>query len=130
MTPLLHEKVIETTGELSRFDGQGWDGGELKAWSAILKVIQRPGNEGEQPQEMGYWRREALAYQSGMLADLPDSVPRPGLLRGERAGRWGLDLAGKYCGGGRSNLDAGAFPAGRPAFRSFRRGLPGRQTGT
>ncbi len=78
MTPLLHEKVIETTGGLLRFDGQGWDGGELKAWSAILKVIQRPGNEGEQPQEMGYWRREALAYQSGMLADLPDSVRAPG----------------------------------------------------
>ena len=27
---------------------------------------------------MGYWRREALAYQSGMLADLPDFVRAPG----------------------------------------------------
>jgi hypothetical protein len=70
-TPLVHEKVIETTGGLFRFDGQGWDGAELRAWSVVLKVIKRPGNEGEEPQGLGYWRRELLAYQSGMLADLP-----------------------------------------------------------
>jgi hypothetical protein len=70
VTPLVHEKTIETTGGLFRFDGQGWDGAEQKAWSAVLKVIKRPGNEGEEVQGLGYWRRELLAYQSGMLADL------------------------------------------------------------
>jgi hypothetical protein len=77
VTPLVHEKVIETTGGLFRFDGRGWDGGEMKVWSAVLKVIKRPGDEGEQPQGLGYWRREMLAYQSGMLANLPDSVRAP-----------------------------------------------------
>jgi hypothetical protein len=72
VTRLAHEKVIETTGGLFRFTGHGWDGAELKAWSAVLKVIHRPGNEGEEPQGLGYWRREMLAYQSGMLASLPE----------------------------------------------------------
>ena len=79
MTPLVHERTIETTGGLFRFDGQGWDGAEQKAWSAVLKVIQRPGNEGEEPQGLGYWRRELLAYQSGMLADLPHLPGESGL---------------------------------------------------
>ena len=77
VTPLAHEKTIETTGGLFRFDGQGWDGAELKAWSAVLKVIKRPGNEGEEAQGLGYWRRELLAYQSGMLADLAGGVRAP-----------------------------------------------------
>jgi hypothetical protein len=77
VTPLAHEKVIETTGGLFRFDGQGWDGAELKEWSAVLKVIRRPGNQGEEPQGLGYWRRELLAYQSGMLAGLPQAVRAP-----------------------------------------------------
>ena len=129
MTPLAHARTIETTGGLFRFDGQGWDGAEWKAWSAVLKVIKRPRNEGEEPHGLGYWRREMLAYQTGMLADLPEAVRAPhyyGVSEqadgawiwleniGEAVGpTWNLghfQQAGRHLG-----RFAGAYLAGRPA---------------
>ena len=77
VSPLLHEKVIETTGGLFRFQGRGWDGSEMKAWSAVLKIIHRPDSGGEELQGLGYWRREMLAYQTGLLAALPGAVRAP-----------------------------------------------------
>jgi hypothetical protein len=74
---LSHEKVIETTGGLFCFRGSGWDGTEKRQWSAVLKVVEQPGQGCQQPQELCYWRRELLAYQSGLLSDLPGGVRPP-----------------------------------------------------
>jgi hypothetical protein len=75
--PLQHEKVIETTGELFLFKGNGWDGAETRQWSAVLKVVEKPGEGCTQPGELCYWRRELLAYRSGWLGNLPGGVRPP-----------------------------------------------------
>ena len=77
VAPLRHEAVLETTGGLFRFRGHGWDGGYLRAWSAVLKLVRQPGDECLAPQELCYWRRELLAYQSGLLDALPGAVRAP-----------------------------------------------------
>lgn len=75
--PLRHEKVIETTGGLFRASGQAWDGSQARHWSAVLKILQQPAQGGLDEPGMDYWRREALAYQSGLLAELPAGVRAP-----------------------------------------------------
>jgi hypothetical protein len=50
--PLRHEKVIETTGGLFLFKGNGWDGAETRQWSAVLKVVEKPGEGCTQPGEL------------------------------------------------------------------------------
>ena len=62
--------------------------GEIRDWSAILKISRSPvggmtprgvapAGWGEDPRHWNYWKREALAYQSGILADLPGGVAAP-----------------------------------------------------
>lgn len=75
--PLRHEAVLETTGGLFRFRGHGWDGAQLRAWSAVLKLVNQPAEECLSPQDFCYWRRELLAYQSGLLAALPEAIHAP-----------------------------------------------------
>lgn len=77
VAPLRHEKVIETTGGLFRFDGSGGDGSETKHWSAVLKIVNQPEAGCQEPEALCYWRREMLAYQTGMLAALPGAVGAP-----------------------------------------------------
>jgi len=45
-------------------------------WSLILKVLYPPADRG-QPSDWDYWRREADAYQSGLLDDLPGGLAAP-----------------------------------------------------
>jgi hypothetical protein len=78
VSALLHEKVIETTGGLFRFAGRGLAGGLEKPWSAVLKIIRRPGDDCLIPRELCYWRREVLGYETSLLADLPNAVRAPG----------------------------------------------------
>jgi len=77
VTPLAHEKVIETTGGLFTFSGHGWNGDKKEAWTVILKIIQHPEFGCEGPQDLCFWQREMKAYQSGLLAELPGSVCTP-----------------------------------------------------
>jgi hypothetical protein len=48
-------------------------------WSAVLKVLGRSGNDDDE-RGWDYWRREALAYRSGLLAQLPGGLAAPRLL--------------------------------------------------
>ncbi len=75
--PLSHEKIIETTGGLYRFDGHGRDGDATKSWAIALKIINRPQDGCSNPHDWCYWKRELLAFQSGLLADLPRAVVAP-----------------------------------------------------
>lgn len=53
-----------------RFQGEATDGGEVVSWSLILKAI-RPADKARDPGGIWYWKREALAYQSGLMYRLP-----------------------------------------------------------
>lgn len=59
-----------------RFAGSAQDQGQTVPWSLILKVARAPDGEAE-PSAHRYWKREMLAYQSGLLADLPAGLQAP-----------------------------------------------------
>jgi hypothetical protein len=89
--PLNHEKIIDTTGGLHCFSGQGQDRSTVCPWSVVLKVINQPSGEMcQSPREWCYWQRELLAFQSGMLAALPGPVraPRCYGVTGRKGGGW------------------------------------------
>jgi hypothetical protein len=59
-----------------RISGQARDKGESRRWSLILKVLY-PDMTRNQPAQVNYWRREAHAFESGVLEGLPDGVQAP-----------------------------------------------------
>jgi hypothetical protein len=66
-----------------RFQGtatvDGGAQGEVLPWSLVLKVQGCiPGSEASpDPSAWNYWKREALAYRSGLLAELPRGIAAP-----------------------------------------------------
>jgi hypothetical protein len=71
-----------TTGGLYRCCGTGREDGKTVPWSLILKVMHPPlhaaaAKAGEEASAFNYWQREALAYQSGLLDDLPGGLVAP-----------------------------------------------------
>jgi len=70
------------TGGLFRIAGIGSDHGTTITWSVVLKILQAPTSELDSSQDpdlthYAYWKREALLYQSGLLADLPEGLSAP-----------------------------------------------------
>ena len=69
------------TGGIYRVAGSAVAGGSRVSWSAILKVVclnaQRVQAAFEDEAHPLYWKREALAYTSGLLDDLPGGVKAP-----------------------------------------------------
>src|SRR5690349_17066305 len=61
---LSYEIVLETTGGLYCFSGRCRVNGQTRPWSVILKIVTHPSEGCEDTQELCYWRRELLAYQS------------------------------------------------------------------
>jgi len=59
-----------------RVSGQGFDQGDSLAWSLILKVLYPPARPSRES-DWDYWRREAHAYESGFLDDLPGGLAAP-----------------------------------------------------
>ncbi len=69
---------------LYRVSGEGQDGGRAFTWSLVLKMAQSPANVGmpdlgggDDVTHWNYWRREALLYQSDLLARLPSGLAAP-----------------------------------------------------
>ena len=65
---------------MARFGGHVRDpsSGEMLTWSMILKAYAGdPDDEGQDVTHYGYWQRECLAYQSGLLAKLPSGLSAP-----------------------------------------------------
>jgi hypothetical protein len=98
------------TTSVMRFTGSARDANSTLPWSLILKII-RPDESGDDPASLRYWKREALAYQSGLLDRLPGKVcaprcyevmERPGQevwlwleeVEDEEKGKWSLDHYG------------------------------------
>jgi hypothetical protein len=76
--PLSHHTIIDTTGGLYCFRGRGADARGERTWSVVLKVVNDTTlPNAHNPRNWSYWRRELLAFQSGLLADLPGRVVAP-----------------------------------------------------
>jgi len=75
--PISHEKIIDTTGGLFRLSGLGRDGPDSRPWDLVLKVVKDPKDWGQVPGYWAYWKRELLAFQSGLLAELAGAVRAP-----------------------------------------------------
>lgn len=69
------------TGGLYRVLGSGQHAARSIQWSLILKVVRRPEHApqgwGTDLLHFGYWKREALAYQSGILEALAPNLRAP-----------------------------------------------------
>ena len=63
---------MEWDSAVFRFQGTAKETGETIPWSLILKVV-KPTKKAEDPTGIWYWKREASAYQSGLLHNLPGS---------------------------------------------------------
>jgi hypothetical protein len=79
------------TGSLERVRGVTSPADGAREWSAILKVTVPPlGTRHDafarDPDHWAYWKREPLAYRSGLLADLPGGFGAPQLLQIEEKG--------------------------------------------
>jgi hypothetical protein len=59
-----------------RFSGNARNQGELIPWSLVLKVAPTP-SDGDAVSAAHYRSRELLAYQSGLLAELPGALKAP-----------------------------------------------------
>ncbi|HEY64455.1 MAG TPA: hypothetical protein G4O02_07770 [Caldilineae bacterium] len=59
-----------------RLTGHAQDNGQVIPWSLILK-IQLPIPGQDDPSHWFYWKREAEAYRSGWLDDLPGGIAAP-----------------------------------------------------
>ena len=71
----LHAGAGEWTA-VYRFAGQGRDQGQTVPWSLILKTLH-PQVPGDDPSAWNYYKREADAYQSGWMNDLPGGLAAP-----------------------------------------------------
>ncbi len=76
--PLSHEKIIATTGGLFHFSGQGRDQAGTRDWSLVLKILSKPDGKCLEPEDWCFWKREMLAFDSGLLASLPPGISVPG----------------------------------------------------
>jgi hypothetical protein len=62
---------------LYRFTGTAQVQDKIVPWSLILKARAGSLKVSQEPTSWGYWKREVLAYQSGLLADLPGNIVAP-----------------------------------------------------
>lgn len=70
---ILSDRGAVNPDGLLLFTGQGHDGKDTKPWSVVLKILKKQ-DEQTDPGRVPYWKREALAYESGWLESLPGPV--------------------------------------------------------
>ncbi len=78
---LMKEITNPVTRGIYRFEGRGEDRDSILSWSFILKIArlseEAPDGWGADLHHFGYWKREALVYQSGFLESLPGDLSAP-----------------------------------------------------
>jgi hypothetical protein len=67
---------FQLNSSIYRLHGKAQEAGNLLPWSLVIKII-RPDPIYANPHDYRYWKREVLAYQSGVLNDLTGSVVAP-----------------------------------------------------
>jgi hypothetical protein len=82
--PLSHRVINQITGGLWRVSGGALVGGAPVAWSLVLKVLRLAAADAASefapstiPSHWNYWRREELAYRTGLLGNLPAGLVAP-----------------------------------------------------
>lgn len=75
--PIRFAKINFVTDGLFRFSGRGEDARGVRPWSVVLKIVNKPKDGMGNPRSVFYWKRELLAFQSGILEDIPDAVRVP-----------------------------------------------------
>jgi hypothetical protein len=75
--PIHYHQFINTNAGLFRVAGTGSGRDGNQPWSIVLKILNKPKGDAEQPRCIVYWKREYLAFQSGMLARLPSGLSTP-----------------------------------------------------
>lgn len=80
-TRLHYSEINPASGGLYRFAGSGKEGEKLLSWAVVLKIACCPefGRAGASSHHAhwNYWKREVLAYQSGLLVSLPPGLTAP-----------------------------------------------------
>lgn len=78
IAPLGYENISPDSRGLYRLAGTARADGQIVGWSLVLKLFAPPTDpRDDDPAHPFFWRREALAYQSGLLADLPGDLAAP-----------------------------------------------------
>jgi hypothetical protein len=77
--PVSYINTEQSNLGVHRFTGTATDQGTVRPWSVMLKAVHAPLNESD-PTFWNYHRREILAYQSGLLGDLPGGLSAPRFL--------------------------------------------------
>jgi hypothetical protein len=72
--PLGYDTLSSNAVALLRISGQ-----MPQPWSVIAKIVGPSSAAVDMPQHPFFWRREAMIYQSGLLADLPPGLAVPRL---------------------------------------------------
>ena len=73
---VLSDKGITNPDGLFLFSGRAHGPAGEVPWSLVLKMLTKPPQD-QDPQEIFYWPREALAFQSGLLQNLPADLVVP-----------------------------------------------------
>lgn len=86
---VLHGGYGSASGGVYRVTGTGRDQGQTVPWSLVLKIVGTPRGDSalvasyfvddsdSMPSGLHYWKREVLAYQSGLLSGLPACLGAP-----------------------------------------------------
>jgi hypothetical protein len=74
--PISYINTEESNLGVHRFTGSSLDQGENRSWSIVLKAVRAPVDE-TNPAFWNYHRREMLAYEDGLLNDLPGGISAP-----------------------------------------------------
>ncbi|MBV9790973.1 MAG: hypothetical protein JOZ51_22455, partial [Chloroflexi bacterium] len=70
IAPLAYENISPDSRGLYRVSGMAHTADQALNWSVVLKVFGAPQDAAmDDPAQPFYWRRESLAYQSGLLGD-------------------------------------------------------------
>ena len=82
VAPLRSDDVHFGGGKLFVVDGTAIDHGSAMRWSVVLKPVAREDDEramdaSDRADDYAYWRREPLAYASGVLLDMPGGIAAP-----------------------------------------------------
>lgn len=75
--PLGAMTLANTTVGTYVVSGSGGDHEGLRSWKVVLKQIHNSSAAVANPRSWGYGKRELLAFQSGLLADLPVGLRAP-----------------------------------------------------
>jgi hypothetical protein len=67
---------FELTNAIIRCQGNAEDNGQLLPWSLVAKIT-RADESNNNPDGIWYWKREALAYQSGFFKRMPPGLTAP-----------------------------------------------------